>query len=90
MLPKLNIPKSVIMEPSDELRHIAGEIIRTMAGGLEASQYWGLRLKLIASKIDAILTSAMHSDGEILAVIENELFTLDYVDSETIRLTRRR
>lgn len=41
-------------------------------------------------KEDAILTSAMHSDGEGSAVFEENEYTVDYVDSETIRLTRRR
>ena len=42
------------MEPSEELKHIAMEIVHEMAGGLEASQYWGLRLRLIADKIDSL------------------------------------
>lgn len=34
--------------------------------------------------------NAMHSDGEGQAVLENVEYDLEYVDSETIRLTRRR
>ena len=36
------------------------------------------------------LTSAMNSDGEGSAVFEKTEYTIDYVDSETIRLTRCR
>ena len=41
------------MKHSDELRQIAKDIVRTEAGGLHKSQYWGLRLRLIAMKLDA-------------------------------------
>jgi len=44
----------VIMRNSDELRNISKEIVNTEAGGLKASQYWGLRLRLIADAIDGI------------------------------------
>ena len=37
---------------SDELRHISKEIVREVAGGLKTSQYWGLRLRLIADDIE--------------------------------------
>lgn len=36
------------------------------------------------------LTSAMHTDGESIAVFEETEYAIDYVDSETIKLTRRR
>ncbi len=48
----MGIPKAVNMKPADELRHISKEIVRSMAGGLETSQYWGLRLRLIADGME--------------------------------------
>ena len=41
------------MNHSDELRKIAKDIVKTEAGGLKNSQYWGLRLRWIAMKLDA-------------------------------------
>lgn len=41
-------------------------------------------------EIERHLTSAMHTDGKSSAVFEENEYTVDYVDSETIRLTRRR
>ena len=37
-----------IFKMSDELRQIAKEILRDETGGLNKSQYWALRLRLIA------------------------------------------
>lgn len=39
---------------------------------------------------DRHLTSAMHSDSEGCAVLENVEYDLEYVDSETIKLNRCR
>lgn len=37
---------------ADDIRNIASEIFRAEAGGPERSQAWGLRLRLIADKVD--------------------------------------
>ena len=41
------------MDHSKELRTIADDIVKTEAGGLDNSQYWGLRLRVIADIFDA-------------------------------------
>ena len=42
------------MNHSEELRKIAMDIVKNKVGGLHKSQYWGLRLKIIADMIDSI------------------------------------
>ncbi len=41
------------MDHSKELRMIADDIVKTEAGGLNNSQYWGLRLRLIADILES-------------------------------------
>ncbi len=41
------------MDHSKELRMIADDIVKTEAGGLDNSQYWGLRLRLIADILES-------------------------------------
>ena len=42
-----------LFDSAYELRNIAKEVVRKEAEGLEESQYWGLRLRLIADKISS-------------------------------------
>ncbi len=41
------------MDHSKELRTIADDIVRTEAGGLDNSQYWGLRLRVVADILES-------------------------------------
>ncbi len=41
------------MDHSKELRTIADDIVRTEAGGLGNSQYWGLRLRVVADILES-------------------------------------
>jgi len=41
------------MNHSEEIRKIAEDIVKTEAGGLENSQYWGLRLRIVADILES-------------------------------------
>ena len=56
----------------DELRSIAKEMVRTMVWGLEASQYCGLRLRLIANEMER-LQQSVEADAEICSVCGKEV-----------------
>jgi len=47
-------PAGKFKTPSDELRDIAKEVVRSQAGGLRKSQYWGFRLQLIAERVKEV------------------------------------
>ena len=41
------------MDHSKELRLIADDIVKTEAGGLNNSQYWGMRLRVLADILES-------------------------------------
>ncbi len=41
------------MDHSKELRLIAADIVKTEAGGLNNSQYWGMRLRVLADILES-------------------------------------
>ncbi len=58
------------MDHSKELRIIADDIVKTEAGGLDNSQYWGLRLRLLADILESgnapITSHSSRSNNKLL------------------------